>query len=239
MIKRSPRNKSLSAYKQKIFALLWVVPLIMVFSGGCAKEKTPELREETYGNFNYQRLLVIPFERSDNTVCALCGQSAFSCKVESDAESSLNMLLMSSVRGIEGIELISQEDFNKAVLDLPEPERTLLQTDPLFALKVARKLNADAVMRNTVFCYRERQGSAAVAGRPAAIGFHLHLYSVDDGSMVWMGKYEEEQLALSDNLLKAPEFFRRGAKWVKVEVLAEDGMKEAMKNFPAPGGKQD
>ncbi len=209
---------------------------LVVFSLGCVKENADNLRSSGEGAYEFRRLLVLPFERREDMVCRSCRQSVLVCKVEPDAESSLNKLLMDRLRDVPGLELVSQEEVNRAVLDIAEPERTGLQLAPDFAFQVAKKVEADAVMRNFVFCYRERVGHAAAASSPAAVSFHLHLYRVDTGEMVWMGKYEEEQAALSENLLKAPDFFRRGAKWVKVDVLAQDGMLRAMKDFPAPRG---
>jgi hypothetical protein len=216
--------------------LLMGLSLCLFSLTSACEKKADQVHTTDTGEFTFHRLLVLPFERAEGMVCPLCQKSALSCRIEPEAESSLNKLVMAELRKMPGIELVSQAEVNQEVLEIPEPERTRLQLAPDFAILVAREVRADAVMRNLVFCYQERVGSAVAASRPAAISFHVHLFRADSGKMVWMGKYEEEQVSLSENLLTAAEFFRRGARWVKVEELAQDGMLKAMADFPRPGG---
>jgi len=217
----------------RYFAFLSLCLFILV--SGCEKKATEVHATEIEG-FAFHRLLVLPFEKAEDMVCPLCQQSTLSCRIEPEAISCLNKLLMARLRSIPGIELVPQTEVNRAILEIPEPERTSLQLKGEFAILVARKVQADALMRNLVFCYRERAGSAVAASMPAAISFHIHLFRTDSEKMVWMGKYEEEQVALSENLLTAVEFFRRGARWVRVEELAQDGMAKAMADFPRSRG---
>jgi hypothetical protein len=214
--------------------LLLTLLFSLTTASSCEKKKGAEIRGSEGETFYFNRLLVLPFERRDADACPLCRQSVLSCRIESEAESALNKLLMSELRDIQGLELVSQSELKRVLLDMPEPARTRLQVSPDFAVRAGKKVGADAVLHNIVFCYRERVGNAAAVSQPAAISFHLHLFRTDTGEMVWRGKYEEEQVPLSENLFTIRDFIRRGAKWVKVEMLAQDGMRRAMEDFPAP-----
>lgn len=215
---------------------LTAVLCLLTVLQGCGANRAAGIQGREAESFSFKRLVVLPFERREGLFCRSDGQAVLSCRVEPEAESYLNKLLMDYFRKMPGVELVSQEEINKVILDLSEPERTQMQISGDFALQVAKKLDADAVIQGFVFCYRERVGNAAAASEPAAVSFHLHLYRADSGEMVWTGGYEEEQVSLSENILKAGDFFRRGAKWVMVEELARDGMARAMSVFPAPGG---
>ncbi len=68
--------------------------------------------------------------------------------------------------------------------------------------------------------------------RPASVGFDVHLFRIRDGKMVWVGKFEETQRPLSENLLKIGSFFRRKASWLTAEELSRVGIDEMFKKFP-------
>jgi hypothetical protein len=207
---------------------------LVLTGASCENNKAGRVGGPSEVTVSFKRLLVLPFERSEGIICPLCRRSVLACQIEPEAESSLNKLLMEGLREYRGFEIVSQEEVNRAVLDVPEPERTKLQVSPDFALRVAGKVKADAVLRNFVFCYRERKGNAAAASMPAAVSFHLHLYDAGSGELEWAGVFEEEQEALSENLLTLPDFLRRGGKWIKVDELAAEGMARALSGFPAP-----
>jgi hypothetical protein len=145
-------------------------------------------------------------------------------------------LLMDQLQDSRGLELVSQEELNKVLKAIPEPDLTKARLDPNFPFVLAERLKADAVLIPAVSCFRERQGNALASGKPAAVAFELDLISAADHRVVWTGSYEEEQQPLLSNLLLAKTFFRRGAKWVTVDVLAKDGMAKATASFPSGPG---
>jgi hypothetical protein len=73
-----------------------------------------------------------------------------------------------------------------------------------------------------IFRFQERKGGNFAVDKPAGVGLHMHLI---EGSVV--GRtfvFDEDQQALSENILGIGKFFRRGAKWITVEKLAEEGI---------------
>lgn len=75
-----------------------------------------------------------------------------------------------------------------------------------------------------VFIYRfqERRGGNFAVERPAAVAFHMHLMKDNVVGKVFV--YSEEQKALTQNLFTMGKFFRRGARWVTADELAEEGV---------------
>ena len=199
---------------------------------GKSAQPPPELR--------FSRLLVMPFARApvrgDLWQCPRCGKILRGCPIDDGAEATLSNLLLDRFQNHPGFTLVSQEELNQAIQAIPEPELTQARLDPNFPIVLAERLKAEAALIPTVSCFRERLGNALASGRPAAVAFELDLVIVADRRVVWSGSYEEEQKALFENLLQARTFFRRGAKWVTVDVLATDGMAKTMAAFPGGAG---
>jgi hypothetical protein len=226
--------------KRLSFAFLAV--MLIGIAGRLSAEtgKPPAPGQELQLQFRFSRLLVMPFARATAQEslwkCPRCGKILMSCAMDNGAEASLMNLLMDQVQNYPGLELVSQEALNKILKDIPEPDLTKARLDPNFPFVLAGRLQADAVLVPTVSCFRERSGNALASGKPAAVAFELDLIAVADHRVVWTGSYEEEQQPLLSNLLLAKTFFRRGAKWVTVDVLAKDGMAKAMADFPGGSG---
>jgi hypothetical protein len=73
-----------------------------------------------------------------------------------------------------------------------------------------------------IYRFQERKGGNFAVEKPAGAGFHMHIMQ---GTVV--GRtfvFDEDQQALSENLLGMGKFIRRGAKWITVEELAEEGV---------------
>jgi hypothetical protein len=73
-----------------------------------------------------------------------------------------------------------------------------------------------------VYRFEERKGGNFAVEKPAGVGFHMHLM---EGSVVGrVFVFDEDQQALSQNVLKIGKFFKRGGKWVTADQLAEEGI---------------
>jgi hypothetical protein len=112
-------------------------------------------------------------------------------------------------------------------------ERRGFEERPLStSLKASKELNADFVLIGYLFRFEERIGSSIGVERPASVGFDLHLFRLRDEKMMWIGKFDEIQRPLSENLLKMGSFFRRKAQWLTAEELANVGMDEMLRKLP-------
>jgi hypothetical protein len=116
---------------------------------------------------------------------------------------------------------------------LSHGERRGFEERPLYtSLKASRELNADFVLIGYLFRFEERIGSSIGVERPASVGFDLHLFRLRDEKMLWIGKFDEIQRPLSENLLKIKSFIRRKGSWLKAAELASVGMDEMLGKLP-------
>ncbi|OGP56929.1 MAG: hypothetical protein A2V67_00165 [Deltaproteobacteria bacterium RBG_13_61_14] len=207
-----------------------------------AKAEGPRLTPaaEPKPEFHFSRLLVMPFARAparENLwACPRCGRVLMACPIEEGAEATLTRLLRDQLETYPGFEIVDQGELNMALQAIPEPELTRARLRPEFPFTLAQQLKADAVLIPTVTCFRNRSGQGWASAQPSAAAFELELHSVADRRVVWTGAYEEEQKPLLDDLLQAKTFFRRGAKWVTVDVLAREGMVKALASFASASG---
>jgi len=86
----------------------------------------------------------------------------------------------------------------------------------------------ETVLEGVVHVYHEREGPP-FAAIPAAVGFELQLHDVRDGSVLWVGKYFEEQKPLTQDI---EGFFTRGGVMVTAEELARDGVVNVLQRLP-------
>ena len=73
-----------------------------------------------------------------------------------------------------------------------------------------------------IYRFQERKGGNFAVDKPAGIGFHMHLI---EGTVV--GRtfvFDEDQKALSQDILHIGKFFKRSGKWITVDELAEEGI---------------
>ena len=100
------------------------------------------------------------------------------------------------------------------------------------ALALGKTLDVDYVLAGNVWRFDERVGRSYSVEDPASVAFSLHLVDIENERTVWRKMFNETQQSLSENLLNAREFFKRGAKWLTAEELAEYGVEDMMKSFP-------
>src|SRR5215471_17076575 len=99
------------------------------------------------------------------------------------------------------------------------------------ARRLGELVFADGVIFGRVVRFRERVGEDLGAQSPASVAFTLQLVDVKRGDIVWTAEYQETQQPLSSNLFAIGDFTRRGAKWLTVEELARDGVRQAIEQL--------
>ncbi|MFP4515150.1 MAG: hypothetical protein ACOC24_05320 [Desulfovibrionales bacterium] len=98
-------------------------------------------------------------------------------------------------------------------------------------VRVGRCLPVDYVLVPHLLYWQERQGGEYSVEAPASVVLDLFLVDVRSGTLAKRFHFDERQTSLMENLLEAPKFFSRGAKWVSAEKLAEDGISEGVKEL--------
>lgn len=125
---------------------------------------------------------------------------------------------------------VAPSEVRKAYERIPKDELT--DTPRAIATRVGEFLKTDLMIVGTVWRYKERIGGALAVQGPASVAFAIYVIEVATGKTVWKAKFDETQRPLSENILEAKRFLKRGAKWLSANELAQYGVKEIFKGFP-------
>lgn len=179
-----------------------------------------------------QRIAVMPLVQP---------QSEIGSSILEGAAPALTAEIYSRMALMPGWNVVPQDDVDDAMHKLPRATPLNMQQD---ARQLGPLVRADAVLFGEVSEYRERVGEDYGAASPAAVAFQLYLLDISTGQVLWTGKFAKEQKALSDNVLNLASFVRSGARWVRAQDIASEGVKRAMLDlhsrlnlqYNAPGG---
>ncbi len=109
-------------------------------------------------------------------------------------------------------------------------------------IESGRALNVDGVLVCFLYRYHERIGSRYAAEAPASVAFDLYLLRSVDGRVLWQGRFDETQRALSENLLDFNKFMKRKG-WISANDLALAGLDDlfdTLRQTPkAPGADKN
>jgi hypothetical protein len=171
-------------------------------------------------------LVILPFlvERAEDPekgiLCPVCKGIRQSGEVLPGSQNTLFHLLYTKMEANGTFQIISQKKVEEILLHSP------------LSIKVGKGLEADFIFIGYLFRYEERIGSSLGVERPASVSFDLHLFRLRDEKMVWMGKFDETQRPLSENLFKIGSFVRRKGSWLTAAELASVGMDEMLRKLP-------
>ena len=93
-------------------------------------------------------------------------------------------------------------------------------------------LHSDAVLMTTVSRYRQRVGGELAAESPASASFQMRLVDVKTKAVLWSADFDETQESLFSNILTFNKAQSRGFKWISVENLVTQGIKDRLANCP-------
>ena len=208
-----------------IFTFLGLAP-----SSACAAESEPV-------PFEVQRIGVMTFFKgsygSDITssiTCPVCDLTFDPENLTPDCDRILTGFARDLLETRYGDKVIPTVDVMRAYRQMPKDEFKDTPVD--LTKRVGKALSANAMIVGTVWKYRDRRGGTRAVESPASVAFAVHLLEVETGNILWSKAFAETQRSLSENILKAPAFFARGAKWLSADELARFGMEEIFKAFP-------
>ena len=206
----------------------------MLFAAACASEKD-RLRPDAEKAV-LKRIAIVPFQRlapddsSSRAVrCPICGTVYPACELPQNAEMVVQDVFVEEFSAHKQWTLIPMDRVSAVYNRISSQD---LKDTPAEELsKVGKELEADGVVIGYVSCFRERQGYALSAERPASVTFGVYLVRVSDGAMVWGKIFDKTQQSLMENLFQASTFFKR-PKWLTARELAEEGVEEILKSYP-------
>lgn len=97
---------------------------------------------------------------------------------------------------------------------------------------LGKKLNCDAVLTTTIARFKQREGGEYASESPASVRFNMVLRHVKSGAVLWSADFKETQESLLSNILSFNKAQSRGFKWITVEELLEQGIKERLAQCP-------
>jgi hypothetical protein len=171
-------------------------------------------------------LVILPFlvERVEDpekgVLCPVCKGIRRSGEIVPGSQNTLTDLLYTKMEANGTFQIIAQKKVEEILLHSPS------------SIQAGKKLEADFIFIGYVFRFEERIGSSLGVERPASVSFDLHLFRLRDEKMVWLGKFDETQRPLSENLLKMGSFIRRKGSWLTAAELASVGMDEMLGKLP-------
>ncbi len=166
-------------------------------------------------------------------VCPVCKNIYRSGEISPSGPNTLTRLLYEKMEVQGTFKVIPLEKVEEVLFHWEK--RRFEERPALSSIEVGKELGADFICIGYLFRFEERIGSSLGVERPASVSFDLHLLRMRDEKMVWLGKFDETQRPLSENLLKMGSFFRRKGSWLKAAELASVGMDETLKKLPGPG----
>jgi hypothetical protein len=188
-------------------------------------------------NVQVKKIGVVPFFKGRHTAevgetlnCPLCQLYFKSENISPDSDRMLTEYVQEALESKHGEKVIPLAEVRKAYERIPKDE--LIDTPRAIATRVGEFLKADLMIVGSVWRYKERVGGALAVQSPASVAFVIYVIEVATGKTVWKAKFDQTQRPLSENILEAKRFLKRGAKWLSANELAQYGVKEIFKGFP-------
>jgi hypothetical protein len=129
----------------------------------------------------------------------------------------------------QGIDVVGPNDVELAFAADGHPVPRL---DPAAAAQLAgRSFGARSVLLGRVLRYREREGGAAGATRPASVAFEASLHEVPTGRRLWTARFDETQKSLTSNVLRARQYPGGGTRWLSAGEFARWGAQELVRSL--------
>lgn len=97
---------------------------------------------------------------------------------------------------------------------------------------LGKKLNCDAVLLTTVRKFQQREGTNYSVDSPASADVHMVLRHAANFNILWTADFRETQESFLENIFSFSKMQKRGFKWITVEQLLEEGIKERLAECP-------
>ncbi len=171
------------------------------------------------------RIAVIPFYPAPDLGRGLPAGAPISA---ADAADLVSTFVTDALRA-QGFAVVAPSDLLAAFLAQGRP---LPRLDPREAgALAAREFGASAVLLGKVYRYREREGQAYGAQRPASVGYEMTLFEAPGGRRLWTSRFDETQQPITANVFNVQRYPGGGRRWLTAAELARwgaDGAAQAL-----------
>ncbi|MDY6823540.1 MAG: hypothetical protein SWH68_07050 [Thermodesulfobacteriota bacterium] len=215
-----------------------IILMIIVIASSFICVPVFSIAEEEMVTKQVRQIAVMPFlvakkpEKVETIMtCRLDGICLKEQAVIEGAEKSLTNIFQKQLIERYGVRVVPQEK----VMDAYSKAAKYISNaiTPLdMALTLGKELNVGYVVFGNVWRFRQQDNNAVEGERPTAVAFTINLVDVDRGASLWKKTFEKHQQALSENILRAGDFFKQRGKWLTAEELAQVGAKEILKEIP-------
>jgi len=179
---------------------------------------------ETRTETALRRVAVVPFHAEVPT-----GHSIGATESVNVDSANLVASYFSEALAANGVSVITPSD-----VDLAFTGKGLVvpREQPLAAVeRAAADFGATSVAIGRVTRWRQREGSAAGATRPASVAFEVSIYEAPGGRRIWTGRFDETQKAITESIFRAREYPGGGSRWLTAEEFARWGAREVVKSL--------
>ena len=164
-----------------------------------------------------ESLVVLPVEiqKSEN------GYDGGTIRQLETGATTLNAMLQEMLADRQGLQFLTENRKESMLADFNgNPQAT--------ARYLGQQLGVDAVLVTLLSRYSERDGGEYSVNDPASVSFKTQLIHVATGKTLCLGVFEETQQALLSNLFSFAKASSRGFKWITVEQLSREGLREKL-----------
>lgn len=110
-------------------------------------------------------------------------------------------------------------------------EQTAAAWNSLERAKAAEaQSGCNAVLQTALHRYEERLGGAYTAKEPAAVGFSYRLLALPEGRVLCLGRFDEQQQSLMENLLNFGASAENAFAWVSAERLLTQALRDRLES---------
>lgn len=92
--------------------------------------------------------------------------------------------------------------------------------------------HAEAVLVTEIHTFKQREGNEYASEAPASAAFSMVLYHTGKKSVLWSADFQETQESLLENIFTIEKVQKRGLKWITVEELLSQGIKDRLAECP-------
>ena len=217
-------------------AFVWL--LVLAFTASAfTLLSVPAHAETDVSPIRIEKMAVIPFfigthasVTQESLNCPVCQLSLGGETLEPDADQLLTDLVQKALEKRYGYRVIPLEKVMAVYRAIPKDEAK--DTPLSLSRKTGKALEANVAMVGFLWRFRERVGGSMGVESPASVAFYLNLIDVDSGKLLWKASFSETQRSLSENILDAATFFKRGVKWLTAGELARNGLDETLRKHP-------